>query len=151
MVRYIYITKNTNIEPKISIISMEDFCNGKTSIEYNDVSFNDMTTNFDDLGIWDCEKNLVGMRTVDITRTIQVILSGLTARGYRARELTQKDEESYTIPRWMWGHNEQTGASAYSSYNLPVKERIEILMYHLTNILDICKNYDERYYAFLKN
>jgi len=156
MVRYIYITKNKNIEPEIGIISIQDFCNGETGIDDNNIEdiFDDMTSNFEDLGFWNSEEDLVGKTPVEIKKKIEIILNHLRAEGYTSRKWTTDDEESYTIPSWMFGHtNPPTGrASAHGIdyFDLPMNERVEILMFHLENILNICKNYDETYSVFLK-
>jgi endonuclease I len=159
MVRYIYITKDTNLKPTVNLVSIEDFCRGETGINYNDSEemFDDMTGNFSDLDIWDTKKDLHGKTTVEIATTIETILNKLKGDGYTARQYTQEDEESRTNPSWVWGHTEpdwnKKGCHAYGRdyFDLPKKDRIEVLMFHLNNLLETCKQYDKSYFAFLSD
>ena len=153
MVRRIYITKNKNIKPEIKIISIEDyFVNRLTGIDTNGCSriFDDMTGNFESLNIWNSETNLNGKNANTVKNKIKLILEDLQSKGYESRKLTKEDEESFTIPLWMFGHKESKNGKIYGEdyIDLPDDERIPILMFHLRNIYDICNKYDENYFCF---
>ena len=154
MVRYIYITKNKEIKPEKRIISIEDFVNGSTGINMNGCSeiFDDMTSNFDSLNIRNSETDLNGKNANTVKNKIKLILEDLQSKGYEARKLTKEDEESVTIPSWMWGHTENKSKKmdmyGRDYFDLPDDERISILMFHLENIYEICNKYDEKYFCF---
>lgn len=155
MVRYIYITKN-NAEPKLCIVSFREFCDDGDS-EFDNVEeiFNDMTSNFDDLKFWNCEQDMHAKTVVEVVKKIEIVLNDLIQKGYSPRKWLAEDEESCTIPSWMWGHTQIPKGKVVSMlgrdhFNLCDEERIEILMFHLEKIMDTCKKYDETYKMFLK-
>lgn len=148
MVRYICLTNGREFEmPKHRIISLEELVDGETGIDKktNVSVFNDMTTNFKDLGYWDSEKDLDGKNVRQVETKIQEIIGDLQNKGYIMRLLTFKDEESLSIPNWMWGHKKGSGRS----HNLANNKRISILMFHLNNILKILSRCGNEYYLFL--
>jgi len=150
MVRYICITHGRDFQiPQHRIISLNEFVDGESGIDKktNVAMFNDMTTNFMDLGYWDSEKDLNGKNVREVETKIQEILRDLKTNGFTMRTLTEEDEESITIPSWMWGHKDKR--SGIISENLPDSQRISILMFHLNNLLKTSQEYSDEYYFFL--
>ena len=156
MVRYICVAKLTEYQqPEHRIVSLEEFAEGESGIDNktNAEMFNDMTRNFDDLGYWDCERDLDGKNVRDVQNKIEEILEELKNKGFSPRVLTTEDEESFTIPSWMWGHKSRDPNKKYCgmSEKLPNDERISILMFHLNTILETAKEYTDEYHFFLDN
>ena len=150
MVRYICITEGKEFQkPEHRIISLNEFVDGETGIDQKTNVFvlNDMTTNFTDLGYWDSEKDLDGKNVREVETRIQEIIMDLQKKGFIIRTLTLEDEESITIPSWMWGHKRKR--LGLISQNLSDKKRISILMFHLNNLLKIAQEYSDDYYFFL--
>lgn len=138
MVRYIHITHEKGFrKSERQIINLGDFIGGKTSItEKADV--------FDDMDYWDSEKDLNGktVREVELK-----IIEYLQNKGFSSRTLTEDDKNSITIPRWMRGHRNKT--SGIGQQKLDNIERTSILMFHLINLLETAKEYDDEYYFHL--
>lgn len=105
-----------------------------------------MTSNFDDLKYWESKDDLDGKKVKDVVLRINQILTKLTNEGFVKRELDKEDEESMGVPSWMWGHKKRN-ENKYSE-NLPDSIRTSILMYHLNDLLNVLKEYNNEYYCF---
>ena len=80
MVRYICVTKGTNFQqPEHHIISLEQFTTGVNGIDQKTCEdlFNDMTTNFTDLGYWNSKTDLDGLNVRQVETKIKHIIEQL--------------------------------------------------------------------------
>lgn len=142
---FIYKKKDVPfVPPETKVITLQESIDGKQSIETDEAVFDDMTTNFKDLEIWDSEKDLTG-GPIKIVEKIKTILDKLKTQGYSTRKRTQKDEESITTPNWMFGHTDGHGGLGRGFFNLPRNERVKILMFHLEIMYEILQEFDDTY------
>lgn len=127
------------------IVSLDEFAAGESGVQYDDncvAAFEDFTLNFEDLNFWDSEKDMHKCRVSDIKNKIEALLM----RMKPPREWTQEDEDSITIPSWMFGHKKHEGFFVRApDKNLPGDEREHILAFHLKNILELISDYDDCY------
>jgi len=91
---------------------------------------------------------LHGKTITEVKEKINSVLTKLKSQGFITRKLATQDSESMRIPNWMWGHTEGLGMFGRDYFNLTDKERIEILMFHLEEILVSAGNYDNTYSFF---
>jgi hypothetical protein len=152
MCRKIFIT-NKDIKPDIKIISIEEFYDGKTGIDNEYDCFDDTTLNFEDLNIWNAEKDLHKKNVNEIKITIKKILTNLKNIGYLTRIISEKDQNSNN---WINGHtdivcNSINKIKMYGRdyFDLSKDEKIPILMFHLENIYEILSDYDNTYFCIL--
>ncbi len=150
MVRHICITNEIAFQnPDHRIISLNEFIEGETGIDKktNVCVFDDMTSNFEDLGYWDSERDLGGKTMSEVQQKIEELIIDLQNKGFYARKLTIEDEASITYPNWIWGHKKKSGRSQ----NLSNYKRISVLMFHLNNLLEISQKYTQDYKFFLQS
>jgi hypothetical protein len=141
MVRLISLSRANNVVlPQREIISLEDYAKSGSVVDgidhgTSELVFDDMTSNFTDLGYWDSELDLDKKSVEEVAMRIADSVERLKTQGYTARILTAEDELSHTIPTWMWGHKNIKGSIRPET--LPEGERISVLLFHLEQLLQV--------------
>lgn len=127
------------------LVSIEDYANGDINLTEEPeclCAFDDFTTNFEYLGEWDSEKHLNGKTGTEIVQKIEFIAAKFRDQGITTRTWTKEDAESYTNPHWMFGHRDgYHGYLIYPECLLPEDENKAILLFHLSGILDVAREY----------
>ncbi len=142
MVRVIYVTKNKDFQhpaPKIS--SLEDYFKENDEEDSGDyeTSF-ELTGNMDNLGYWSVDRDLLGKTAPEVAKKIRKILRELGDQGYK---VGVPDEDN---DNWMWGHQKGDGWFVDGNRDLSRYERVEVLMWWLSAVLDIIDEYDDTHY-----
>jgi len=138
MVRRIGIIKNLDDIKESHIVNFEDYCKGDNGVS-QDIICDDLTTNFEDLGYWDSDKDMDRKKVKDVITRLIEIIKKMYKEGIKARVWTYKDKESFFLPSWMWGHSETRNPNG-TPIKLPDEERKSILLFHLEDLLTICNS-----------
>lgn len=151
MVRYISLVKRGYELPRVRLVSLGAFASRDDGVDCDEEAdiFNDMTSNFEDLGYWNSERDLDGHSAPAVTVKIEEVISKLRLEGVQPWIMTKEDEDSFTIPNWMWGHK-SCKSGQIQSYDLPESDRKRVLMFHLENLLDTARSHDDAYYFHLQ-
>jgi len=152
MCRRIYLTKGKNRSSCVmTITSINDYCSGNFSkkpdshLEY----FDDMTSNFDDLGYWDCEKDLDGKNTNEVSIKLTKVLEEMGEDGITSYLIDHCDKETLNNGYWQWGNEPINGISGRTK-NMKEEDRKQIIFHHLEDLLMVSNSYDKMHYFFLE-
>ena len=144
MVRHIYVVKGNRPRKYDQPISWIGDSHSKIPSVYLEM-FDDLTNNFDDLGFWNCEENLHGLNAHIVAKNVQHSLDQLHLAGHSSyAQIVEPDEFMYT---WEFGRR-RVGTSIITE-DMEHHERCAILVYHLDNLLQVAKEYDEEHYFFI--
>ena len=130
------------------IISLHDYANGNLAeppqeyVEY----FDSMTSNFNDLDIWNDYNDLYGKNAVEVANRLKTVLTEMTADGYTEYQPTPDQDLFMT---WQFGHYKIPNSCIPGE--LPSFSRHCILLYHLERLLKIAEQYDETFYFYTNN
>lgn len=108
-------------------------------VELHPCAFDDFTTNFKYLGVWDSAEHLDGKLGTAVAQEINAIFAKFRLQGITPRLLDAEDIASRTIPNWMFGHREGFQGYQYPECMLPKEENKRILLFHLNKILTVAQ------------
>lgn len=119
----------------------ESLQNREQYLEYWD----EMTLNFDDLEVWNAEKDLHGKNAPEVLANVERALQTLEEQG---ADMTWELPNDWEKARYLqWGHDPKY--DSVSTRNLPDAERRSVLAWHLRDHKELASQYDERHFFFL--
>lgn len=127
--------------PVPRIINIQEFANGQKSIDLDDliengkvIDYFEFSVNFDDLNIFDIQKQLHKQSVSNVIKKIHDTLQNLLFKEYKIG-VPEKDNR-----RWIWGHQNTIGIAQ----PFPDDVKVSILMYHLVNLQTTLKDHDSK-------
>ncbi len=147
MVGLVYVTADRNFTPaprRIAALS----AHGRGEIIPE--AFEDFTGNFESLGIWDTCADLHNRKVVDVRTRIRGILERLKTAGFQVGDRSNSINERGCYTGWWFGQTEKPkgkiGHNGKNMFDLPVRDRTEVLMLHLALILECLAEQGEDMY-----
>lgn len=109
----------------------------------------DMTTNFQDLGLWSSEVDLHRKTVKEVLLRINGIVIAHPLKSRFLDRMYQREAPTYAVGNWEFGFLPGKYGSDGDNSLLPKEDRIEILVYHLNGIYEQLKKQPEDWKCWL--